>query len=115
MVLKQFIFLRRDLPSFGRGALIAQACHASVAALHISRYILETTEYLSELDSMYKIILKINESDISDLVSTLKSHKLGYYIWKEQPENIVTSIATQPFDLQLYKELDEYFHKFKLF
>lgn len=56
----QYIVLRRDLwaeQGWPLGPLIAQACHASVAALWLSKNDPESQQYVSEdqLDSMHKV------------------------------------------------------------
>lgn len=56
----QYIVLRRDLwaeQGWPLGPLIAQACHASVAALWLSRDDPDSQQYVSEdhLDSMHKV------------------------------------------------------------
>lgn len=57
----QYILVRKDLkgPGWTKGALIAQACHASVAAIWQSRDDEETLAYVSadRLGSMHKIVV----------------------------------------------------------
>lgn len=58
----QYIVLRRDLLTalnWPIGALVAQACHASTAALHLYRDEEVVQTYLSNLDSMHKIVLEV--------------------------------------------------------
>ena len=61
-VIVQYIALRRDLLSVKNwplGALIAQACHASTAAIfgHHQNPIVE--EYLKNLDQMHKVVVEV--------------------------------------------------------
>ena len=58
----QYIVLRRDLLTvlnWPVGALVAQACHASTAAVHLYRDEEVVQTYLSNLDSMHKIVLEV--------------------------------------------------------
>ncbi|KAK2720146.1 hypothetical protein QYM36_004152 [Artemia franciscana] len=58
----QYIILRTDL-KWPLGAIAAQACHASIAAIHLFKDEKETVEYLEELDRMHKVVLEdlVNE------------------------------------------------------
>lgn len=57
----QYILVRKDLkgPGWTKGALIAQACHASVAAVWLTRDDESTIAYVSAdgLASMHKIVV----------------------------------------------------------
>ena len=69
----QYIVVRSDLIhqlKWPTGALIAQACHACTAAIHLYYSQDSTKEYLADLDRMHKIIL-----DVSRL-SYYRSHTL---------------------------------------
>lgn len=59
MTVVQYILLRSDL-SFSRGAVIAQACHSSVYSIEKYRNHPDTIEYLENIESMAKIILKVS-------------------------------------------------------
>ena len=62
IVLVQYIAVRRDLVTtlnWPIGALIAQACHASSAVLHIYRDDEHVQEYLREIDHMRKIVVEV--------------------------------------------------------
>ena len=62
-ILVQYIIIREDLSKTLKwtiGAVIAQACHAAVAATHLFADVSDTQEYLRDLDSMHKIVLKVN-------------------------------------------------------
>lgn len=54
----QYIVVRKDL-AWPAGALIAQACHASTAAVHRFYEHSDTKEYLGDLPNMHKIVLQV--------------------------------------------------------
>jgi len=54
----QYIVVRKDL-AWPTGALIAQACHASMAAVHQFYDHSDTKEYLKDLSNMHKIVLQV--------------------------------------------------------
>lgn len=61
----QYILVRRDLISqqeWPAGAIIAQACHASSAAIHLFYNDPVTQAYLKDLDNMHKIVLEVLKS-----------------------------------------------------
>lgn len=61
-VLVQYVALRGDLADkWPLGALIAQACHASSAALHLFRDDPSTQNYLADLNSMHKVVLRVSD------------------------------------------------------
>lgn len=56
----QYVVVRRDLwkeKQWPLGSVIAQACHASSAALWITRDDATTLEYLQDVDNMTKVLL----------------------------------------------------------
>ncbi|XP_026641677.1 putative peptidyl-tRNA hydrolase PTRHD1 isoform X2 [Microtus ochrogaster] len=61
-ILVQYLVLRKDLSqapfSWPTGALVAQACHAATAALHLHREHPHTVAYLRELGRMRKVVLE---------------------------------------------------------
>ena len=60
VALVQYIVLRGDLvDKWPLGALIAQACHASSAALHLYRDDTATKSYLEDVNSMHKVVLRV--------------------------------------------------------
>lgn len=70
--LVQYVAVRGDLvKDWPLGAIVAQACHASTAVLHMYREDPFTVEYLSDLDRMHKVVLKVR------FLSVLK-HSNGY-------------------------------------
>ena len=59
--LVQYVAVRGDLvKEWPLGAIVAQACHASTAVMHMFRDDPYTVEYLSDLDRMHKVILKVS-------------------------------------------------------
>lgn len=60
--LVQYVVVRtdlRELLSWPLGAVIAQACHAATAAIHLHQGDRDTQRYLAELDSMHKVVLGV--------------------------------------------------------
>lgn len=59
----QYVLLRSDLVKelgWSIGALVAQACHACTAVLHIYRDDETTAQYLSDLNNMHKVVLEVS-------------------------------------------------------
>lgn len=72
-----------------------------------------TQAYLSELEKMHKVVLQAeNEQQLQQLVSRLVSDNIPHHGWIEQPEGILSSVATAPADKSV---LQPYFKQFKLF
>ena len=62
---------------------------------------------------MRKVVLKCeSENQIADLQKNLDKEKIDYVMWTEQPENIVTCLATAPKEMDILKP---FFKHFKLF
>jgi len=62
---------------------------------------------------MTKVVLKAeSEQQILDASQTLEQNNVKHYIWREQPENIITALATVPCDRDILKPL---LKDFKLF
>nr|XP_023855800.1 putative peptidyl-tRNA hydrolase PTRHD1 isoform X2 [Salvelinus alpinus] len=60
--LVQYVVVRSDLVhtlAWPLGAVITQACHAAIAAIHLNYNDPDTQEYLAELDSMHKVVLQV--------------------------------------------------------
>ena len=58
----QYVAVRKDLlilHKWSIGALIAQACHACTAAIHVNRDDPACQQYLLNLDTMHKIVLEV--------------------------------------------------------
>ena len=60
--LVQYVVVRKDLVKvlkWPTGALIAQACHACTAVMHMFYQDENTQQYLKDLDRMHKVILEV--------------------------------------------------------
>ncbi|EDL01370.1 putative peptidyl-tRNA hydrolase PTRHD1 [Mus musculus] len=116
-ILVQYLVLRKDLSqapfSWPTGALVAQACHAATAALHLHRDHPHTAAYLRELGRMRKVVLEAaDETTLKELAETLQQKNIDHTLWLEQPENIATCIALRPYPKE---EVSQYLKKFRLF
>ncbi|XP_063728096.1 putative peptidyl-tRNA hydrolase PTRHD1 [Symsagittifera roscoffensis] len=110
--LVQYIVIRGDL-KWPKGALVAQACHASSAIIHLTYSHPDTQQYLSDLDNMHKVVLKSKTSDeLSQLSDTLTSKDIAHKLWIEQPENYPTCLAIRPIGKP---EVSEFVKQFQLF
>ncbi|XP_032880973.1 putative peptidyl-tRNA hydrolase PTRHD1 [Amblyraja radiata] len=95
----QYVVLRADLraPAWTRGALVAQACHACLAAVHLSREQADTQRYLEQLDSMATVVLQApDEESLVKLSQRLTEEQVDHKLWVEQPENCPTCLALRP-------------------
>lgn len=109
--LVQYIVIHR-VKGYGVGALIAQGSHASSAALHLSRDHPDTRAYLAALDSMHKVVLEGPSAEaLRETSAALDAAGVTHKLWVEQPENIVTALASAPRARALLKPL---FAAFKL-
>ncbi|KAJ8020228.1 putative peptidyl-tRNA hydrolase PTRHD1 [Holothuria leucospilota] len=58
----QYVVVRGDLLhslKWPTGAIIAQACHACTAVLHLYRDDENVVQYTSDLDNMHKVVLEV--------------------------------------------------------
>lgn len=113
----QYVLLRKDLnklKSFkSKGSIVAQACHASIAAIYKSLDTNTTKLYTENLDQMTKTILSIpNEESLIELSKLLKEKGVGHVVWKENPEEIYTALAIYP---TFKDEVEEIFKPYKLY
>uniref|UniRef100_M8BR99 peptidyl-tRNA hydrolase n=1 Tax=Aegilops tauschii TaxID=37682 RepID=M8BR99_AEGTA len=108
-VVVQYVVLRRDLAdAWPLGSVVAQGCHAAVAAVWAHRDHPDTAAYCApgNLDSMHKacstfcptqVTLEVKgETQLKNLAEKLEAAGVRYKLWIEQPENIPTCIATAP-------------------
>ena len=115
--LLQYIVLRKDLwetQEWPLGSIVAQACHASTAALWLSKDTPITGQYCSgdNLDSMHKVVLEVKGVEqLQNLSQTLDEASIQHKLWIEQPEDVPTSLATAP---NRKATLQPYFKKLKL-
>jgi hypothetical protein len=59
----QYVIVRADLVdglNWPFGSVIAQACHACCAVIHLYRDDPHTQEYLKDLDNMHKVVLEVS-------------------------------------------------------
>ncbi|KAM7536799.1 hypothetical protein Aperf_G00000084396 [Anoplocephala perfoliata] len=107
--LVQYIIIRSDLRSslsWPLGAVIAQACHASTAALQKFADHDETKAYVADLENMTKIVLGIkDEVKLALLTERLENEKIDFVLWREKPENILTAVALRPYPKKAVKHL----------
>lgn len=92
----QYIVVRTDL-DWSQGALIAQACHASVASIARTLTSPVTKQYLDDLNNMHKVILKADKlEDLERAETKLKELNVACHMWIEKPENVATCLACSP-------------------
>lgn len=107
----QYVVVRKDL-KWPKGAMIAQACHASIAAVWNSQNDAYTQEYLKNQDSMHKVVLGAeNEEDLREVSKSLEEANIGHKLWLEQPDNVYSCVASAPAPRSALKP---FFSKFKL-
>ena len=108
-----YILLRRDFtPKWSAGALVAQACHASTAALWLYRDDPATQAYVSRLDDMRKVVLEApSAAALGACADSLTAGGVAHKLWVEQPEGVPTCLATKPYPRSALKAL---FAAFKL-
>ncbi|VDO09128.1 unnamed protein product [Rodentolepis nana] len=106
--LVQYIIVRTDLKaslSWSVGSIIAQACHASTAALYKYNEVEDTKAYVSDLDNMTKVILGVpGEVQLAKLAEKLENNNIEFVLWCEKPENILTAIALRPYNRKMVKK-----------
>ncbi|XP_012283395.1 putative peptidyl-tRNA hydrolase PTRHD1 [Orussus abietinus] len=112
----QYVVVRGDLlKSMGWpvGAVIAQACHACTAVIHLYYNDSDTQKYLDDLDNMHKVVLEAtDENSLNSLHNSLEENEIKHKLWIEQPENVPTCLVTKPYPKET---VQKYFKKFKLF
>ncbi|UVC54484.1 hypothetical protein MACJ_004033 [Theileria orientalis] len=101
--LTQYVILRDDLQTDGRswprGALIAQACHACVSVNSIFKSDPNVCRYtsLENLPHLRTVVLSVeSEKKLLDYYNILTTNLVSSHLFTEQPENIVTCLATVP-------------------
>ncbi|XP_033646516.1 putative peptidyl-tRNA hydrolase PTRHD1 [Asterias rubens] len=112
----QYVVVRGDLLQtlkWPTGAVIAQACHACTAALHLFRNDENVIQYTADLDNMHKVVLEAkNEETLRKLSAELTSSEIDHKLWIEQPENYATCLAVKPYPKE---QIQKYFKKLKLY
>eukprot|EP00076_Gallus_gallus_P039381 XP_025004919.1 putative peptidyl-tRNA hydrolase PTRHD1 isoform X1 [Gallus gallus] len=125
--LVQYVVLRGDLArSWSLGAVVAQGCHAALAAAHAHWHHPDTRAYLSAGGAMRTVVLEISKSSLGNgtliliisltpgachrgatiapdeaaltaLAQTLQQHSIDHEVWTEQPENVPSCLALRPY------------------
>ncbi|KAM6407336.1 putative peptidyl-tRNA hydrolase PTRHD1 [Pluvialis apricaria] len=114
--LVQYVVLRGDLVrpprSWPLGAVVAQGCHAALAAAHAHRQHPDTRAYLELGGAMRTVVLEApDEAALTALAETLKQHSIDHEVWTEQPENVATCLALRPYPKD---QVHQHLKKFKL-
>ena len=101
--LVQFVVLRRDLRSdveggWPFGSVVAQACHASVAAIAeaVDAGDADALAYVhsSNVDRMHKVVKEVkDEAALRKLSDKLTGSGIQHKLWIEQPEDFATWYA----------------------
>jgi peptidyl-tRNA hydrolase len=97
------------------GSSAAQGSHSSVAAIAkaLQEKDADTVEYLEQLQSMRKVVLKAEDADqLTRLQAELTTQNVPHHLWIEQPENVPTCLVTYPRDKNTIAHL---FKRFRLF
>ncbi|KAF0894165.1 hypothetical protein E2562_034895 [Oryza meyeriana var. granulata] len=114
-VVVQYVVLRRDLAdAWPLGSVVAQGCHAAVAAVWAHRDHPDTAAYCGpgNLDRMHKVTLEVKgETQLKNLAEKLEAAGVRHKLWIEQPENIPTCVATAPCPKS---QVSSFFKKLKL-
>ena len=82
------------------GPVVAQACHASAAALLENLGDEATRAYTAPgaIDSMHKVVLEVKgEAQLRNLSEKLAAAGVAHKLWVEQPEGFPTCLATKPY------------------
>jgi peptidyl-tRNA hydrolase len=114
--LVQYVVVRGDLLArlaWPVGALVAQACHAATAVIHLHYQDANTQLYLADLDNMHKVVLEApDEESLRDLARKLAESGVDHKLWVEQPEDFPTCLAVKPYPKS---EVQRHFKKLKLY
>lgn len=113
----QIIFVVKELTKthkFTHGMLMAQAAHAGIKSIKTFENEEKTKKYLEDVDNMTTVILKIDSNDIDDIVNLCQRNSIKYVDWIEQPENILTAMATEIIDKNLI-DVTSIFKKYRLY
>ncbi|NXA94087.1 PTRD1 hydrolase, partial [Melanocharis versteri] len=100
--LVQYVVLRGDLArpprSWPLGAVVAQGCHAALAAVHGYREHPDTGAYLEQGGAMRTVVLEAPDEDsLLDLARMLGQNGVDHRVWTENPEGIATCLALRPY------------------
>ncbi|XP_053920101.1 putative peptidyl-tRNA hydrolase PTRHD1 [Cuculus canorus] len=114
--LVQYVVLRGDLArpplAWPLGAVVAQGCHAALAASHTHSEHPDTRAYLEMGGAMRTVVLEApDEAALRALAETLNQHSIDHALWMEQPENMPTCLALRPYPKD---QVHQHLKKFKL-
>ncbi|KAL8275508.1 hypothetical protein Esti_000459 [Eimeria stiedai] len=100
--LVQYVVLRRDLQTelqWPLGAVVAQACHAAVAAIGsaLEDNTADAQRYLAEGSNMRTVVLQVSsEGELMRLRDKLVQLQIHHMLWQEEPEKVSTALASIP-------------------
>eukprot|EP00045_Choanoeca_perplexa_P001208 m.18387 g.18387 ORF g.18387 m.18387 type:complete len:155 (-) comp10799_c0_seq2:297-761(-) len=96
----QHVVVRADLINdlhWPVGAVMSQACHASVAAIATNLEDDQVKEYLTQLGTMHKVLAQTaDQASLVKLSKQLHERDVVHHLWVEQPENLPVCLATKP-------------------
>ena len=109
--------VRRDLlEEWPLGAVMAQAAHASVAAVAEAGGDEDTDKYVApaNLKMMHKVVYEAKSLEALDkAVAKLTDRGARFHVWEEQPEGIRTALALKPYPQLVARRLCKGFRLFK--
>lgn len=114
MAIAQYVFVRSDA-GLKKGAAVAQACHAAIAAIDAFKDADETKAYLAERGTMTTVVFKMDAREHADLARFLRDRGFDFYEWSEQPENFCTALALRPYEKSAHDDLRAFLAPFKLY
>ena len=94
-----YVILDRSLVAAGwsEGSMMAQACHAATKCIWEFKNDPSAQAYMNDLQNMRKIVLSAqSNSQLEELQAELIARGIEHAPWIEQPESILTCIATKP-------------------
>ena len=100
--LVQHVILRKDLTkapySWPAGSMIAQGCHVVSKVLWELKGEENVQKYMADIDNMHKVTLAAkDEQELHDLIILLTQNGIQFRSWLEQPEGVLTAVATMPY------------------
>lgn len=95
----QYVVVRRDLlDTWSTGSVMAQAVHASVAAIWAHRGDGTVAGYCGGDAQMRTVVLEASdEAAVQRLSGRLTAAGVAHEVWREQPEDEVTALAARPY------------------
>ncbi|NXO16188.1 PTRD1 hydrolase, partial [Oriolus oriolus] len=100
--------------SWPLGAVVAQGCHAALAAAHAYREQPDTGAYLEQGGAMRTVVLEApDENSLLDLAEALRRNGVEHRLWTELPEGIPTCLALRPYPKDRVRPFLKEFHLLK--